>query len=381
MLPLLSTRRLQFTLIALLLLVVAVLAWSQLGGLGSAPLAQPAPPVPVTLTTVVRADVENAQTGVGAVQAHASVTLHSRIDGQLQRVAFKEGQDVRAGQLLAQLDDRALQAQLEQAQAQQARDQALLANARVDLQRYLQLARDGSVAQQTVDTQRAQVAQDEAALLNDRAAVDYARVQLSYATITAPLSGRVGARLVDPGNIVHAADPGGLLVINQVDPIDVVFSLTGDLIGAINAAQQDGRGLGLKVYARDGSLLGSGQLVLVNNQIDTSSGSIQLKGSLANPKHLLWPGQYVSVRLVLGIDRGVLTLPEAAILRGPDGTYVYRVGADHRAQPQLVQLGRVQDGRAVIASGLQAGDSVVLDGQYKIKPGSIVTVAARSAGQ
>ena len=345
----------------------------------AAPAGQPAAVV-ATLTTVARGAVPDFLTGVGTVQPLATVTVRTRIDGQLERVGYVEGQDVRAGQVLAQLDSRALRAQLEVAQAQQSRDGAQLANARVDLERYAALIKEDAITAQALDTQRALVAQLQAAVQNDLAQSDYAQVQLDYATITAPLSGRVGARLVDPGNIVRAADAGGLVVINQIDPIAVVFTLPGDAVQAINRARRAEQHLAVLAYARQGDeLLAHGELVLVNNQIDTASGTVQLKASFANQKHQLWPGQYVNVRLQLAERHDALTVPAAVIQRGPAGTYAYVVGPDGKAQVRAIEVQRVQDGRALIARGLQAGETVVVDGQYKLSPGASVVAAAPGA--
>jgi multidrug efflux system membrane fusion protein len=335
--------------------------------------------VPATLVKVAREDVPNFLTGVGTVQAQASVTVKTRLDGQLERINYTEGQDVKAGQVLAQLDARPLRAQLEQAQAQKAKDEAQLANARLDLNRDLQLIKEEAVTQQAVDTQRALVAQLQAAVKSDEAQVHFAEVQLSYTTITAPLSGRAGARLVDPGNIVHASDPNGLVIINQIDPIAVVFALPGDAVQEINRAQQAGKKLAVLAYSRDGEqLLARGELVLVNNQIDIANGTVQLKARFANPHHTLWPGQYVNVRLILGEHKQAITVPAAVIQRNESGLYAYVVGNDGKAQMRPVDVLQIQDGKAVITKGLQAGETVVLDGQYKIKPG--VAVVSSSSG-
>ena len=339
------------------------------------PPAAAASAVLVTSTLVQSQTVPTYHTGVGSVTAAQSVTVKARIDGQLDKIGFSEGQDVKAGQLLAQLDPRSLQAQLAQAQAQKTRDAALLGNARADLQRYVTLvAQDAATAQQ-LETQRALVAQLEAAQMTDDAQVNYAQVQLSFTKITAPISGRVGARLVDVGNIVHAADAGGLVVINQIDPITVLFTLPEDAVPEINRALRSSRTpLTVLAYARNGKEpLASGRLVLMNNQIDASTGTVQLKAQFSNPSHALWPGQFVNVRLVLGQRAQALTVPAAAVQRGQDGTYVYVVKDGNVVQSQLVKVAKMQDGIAVIDSGLNAGDRVVIDGQYKLKPGSTVT--------
>jgi multidrug efflux system membrane fusion protein len=306
--------------------------------------------------------------------------VRTRIDGQLERVGFTEGQDVKAGQLLARLDPRTLQAQLAQAQAQQARDQAQLANARVDLQRYTKLLADDASTPQQVDTQKALVAQLEAAVQTDAAQVDYAQVQLGFTTITAPIGGRVGARLVDAGNIVHATDANGLVVINQVDPITVLFTLPEDAIPAINQVlDAHGAAPVVEAYPREGNtLLGKGKLVLLNNQIDTATGTVQLKAAFANPQHRLWPGQFVNVRLMLGVREKALTVPAPAVQRGQDGTYAYVLDADGQTvQGKPITVAQIQDGLAVVDTGLAAGQRVVVDGQYKLKPGSRIVEAQR----
>ncbi len=365
-----------------LVLLIAGAGWFALrsGAQTPSPAARPATGVAATLVRVLRENVPDYQAGIGTVQAMATVTVKTRVDGQLERIGYVEGQDVKAGQVLAQLDARPLRAQLEQAQAQKARDEVQLANARVDLARYEGLIKEDATTQQTLDTQRALVAQLQAAVRTDTAQVHYAQIQLDYTTISAPLSGRTGARLVDPGNIVHAADPGGLVVINQIDPIAVVFTLPGDTVQAINRAQHRGGHLPVLVYGRDGGpLLARGELVLVNNQIDATSGTVQLKARFANAEHVLWPGQYVDVRLVLGEFAQALTVPAAVVQRGATGTYAYAVDAEGKAQIRPITVLRIQDGRAVVTRGLQAGETVVVDGQYKLRPGVPVVARAPAA--
>ena len=343
----------------------------------------PEGPVAVTTTRVKIQDMPIFRTGIGTVAPTFSVTVKARVDGELDKVAFTEGQDVKKGQLLAQLDPRTLQAQLLQAQAARAKDQATLANARADLARYTSLLAEEAATPQQVDTQKALVAQLDAALQTDDAQINYAQVQLGFTTIAAPIGGRVGARLVDIGNIVHAADANGLVVINQVDPISVVFTLpeeaVPDINRALNASSADHQPLVVQAYPRSGSeLLGSGRLVLLNNQIDTASGTVQLKASFANPQHTLWPGQYVNVRLVLGQRSQALTVPAAAVQRSQTGSYVYVVGADGQTvQTQPIEVASIQDGIAVIDKGLSAGQRVVVDGQYKLKPGARIAEVAR----
>jgi multidrug efflux system membrane fusion protein len=342
----------------------------------------PPPAVLVTTAVVRQHTVPEYRSGIGTVSAMRSVTVKVRVDGQLDKVGFTEGQDVKAGQMIAQLDPRTLAAQLAQAQATKAKDQATLGNARADLGRYTQLIAEDAATQQQVDTQKALVNQLEATVKTDDAAIAYAQVQLSFTTINAPISGRVGARLVDPGNIVHATDTTGLVVINQIDPIAVVFTLPEEAFQAINAAinshDAKHRQLVVQAYPRSGDeLLGTGSLILLNNQIDTTSGTVQLKGSFPNPQHKLWPGQYVNVRLVLGARDDALTIPSAAVQRSQTGTYVYTVNdADRTVATQPIHVAQMQEGMAIVDQGLKAGQTVVLDGQYKLRPGSTIRVQA-----
>jgi len=337
-----------------------------------------APAVQITSAKVLAQDVPIYRTGIGTVTAAQSVTVKARIDGQLDKVGFSEGQDVKAGQMLAEIDPRTLQAQLAQVQAQKAKDVAQLGNARTDLQRYTTLIGQDAATQQQVDTQKALVAQLDAAVKTDDAQINYAQVQLGFTKISAPISGRVGARLVDPGNIVHAADANGLVVINQVDPISVVFTVPeGDFQDINRALNSSKQALTVVAYPRNSERpLGTGKLVLLNNQIDTTTGTVQMKGSFPNPTHALWPGQYVNVRLMLGDRSQALTVPAAAVQRSQDGTYAYVVKDDNTVQNQPIQVAQIQDGIAVIESGLSAGERVVVDGQYKLKPGVSVIESA-----
>jgi multidrug efflux system membrane fusion protein len=342
----------------------------------------PEGPVAVTTAPVVRRDVQVIRTGIGTVTAAQSVTVRTRVDGQLDQVAFTEGQEVKAGQVLARVDSRTFEAQLAQAQAQGAKDEAQLANARVDLQRYTTLIAQDATTQQQLDTQKALVKQLEASVKTDAAAVKLAQVQLGYTTIVAPIGGRTGARLVDAGNIVHAADASGLVVINQIDPITAVFTLPEDAVQQINdAMRRSHQPMLVEALARDSDRqIAAGTLVLVNNQIDSTTGTVQLKASFVNPQHRLWPGQFVNIRLVLGVQPQALTMPAAAVLRGPDGLYAYVVDPDGKTvHTHTIQIGQVQDGVAVIDGGLDAGVRVVIDGHYKLKPGSQVVEAANAA--
>ncbi len=342
--------------------------------------------MPVKTVLALKETVPVALTGIGSVMPVASVTVRARIDGQLERLEFAEGQDVKAGQVLARIDARTFQATVQQAEAQKARDEAQLANARADLARYGQLIKEDATSQQTLDTQKALVNQLQATVRNDEASLNAAKVQLSFTTISAPISGRIGARLVDAGNIVHATDAGGLLVINQIDPIAVQFTLQESSFQTINAALRSaGPKTPLVVEAIDRStreVLSTGRLVLLNNQIDPATGTIALKAQFPNAAHKLWPGQSVDARIVLGQRVDAVTVPPAAVQRKQDGFFIYVLeagdkGSQVRAQP--VTLAPEVHGKAVIASGLAPGERVVVDGQYRLSPGARVADASASA--
>jgi len=301
------------------------------------------------------------------------------VDGELDRVGFKEGQDVKKGEVLAVIDPRALQAQLEQYDAQKARDEAQLANAMVDLDRYTHLVEQDSIPHQQLDTQRATVNQLRATVKFDQAQIDNAKVQLDYTTIRSPIGGRTGKRLVDPGNIVHAADTTGIVTINQIDPISVLFTLPEEQFQAVAAAQAAAKGQSLTVqaYARtDGSLLAKGQLTLVNNQIDTSTGTIQLRAVFPNSgTHALWPGQYVNVRIVLRDVPDAVTVPDAAVQRGPQGLFAYVLKDDGTVAAQPIAIAQSDGGRSIVTKGVNPGEHVVVGGQYKLRPGMKVVEA------
>ncbi len=377
------------TWIGLALLIVAIAAAFWLSRRQQAekkPKAGPPPAVVATTARVVQRDVPIYRAGIGTVTPAMSVTVKARVDGQLDKVGFAEGQDVKAGQLIASIDPRTLQAQLAQAQATRAKDAAQLANARVDLQRYTTLIAEDAATAQQVSTQKALVDQLAATVQTDEAAIRYAQVQLGFTSIVAPISGRVGARLVDPGNIVHATDTNGLVVINQIDPITVLFTLPEadfqDVNRAINANRGRTDGLVVEAYPRAGNeLLGKGQLVLLNNQIDTTTGTVQLKGLFPNPSHKLWPGQFVNTRLVLGARQGALVIPAAAVQRSQDATFVYVADDANAVQQVPIHVIQNQDGLAVYDQGPAAGQRIVVDGQYKLKPGSKIVEASQAGAR
>ena len=371
----LKTKRARMTLIAACaVLVVAAVVWRS--AFHATKAADPAksgtPSVPVMTTAVKEQDVPTYLAGIGTVTPLYAVTVKARVDGQLEKVMFSEGQDVTAGTVLAQIDPRPFQAQLELAQAQKARDSAQLKNSITDLERYTTLWKQDSIAQQTLTTQQATVDQLKATVQADQATIDNAKVQLDYTTIRAPISGRTGVRLVDPGNIVRASDNTGIVGINQINPIAVLFTLPEDRFQDINRAMREHGRTALDVQAfgrEDNTLLGTGKLMLVNNQIDTATGTVQLKAQFPNAAHKLWPGQYVNVHLMMGTRQRAATVPASVVQRGPNGLFAYVVNADETVAVRAIRVGPIHDGTAIIEEGLEAGTRVVTDGQYKLKPG------------
>ena len=336
--------------------------------------AAPPRPVPVTASTVEERDFSIYRVGLGTVQAYNTVTVKVRVDGEVQQIAFREGQDVRQGDLLAQIDPRPYAALLQQAEADKARDEALLANARLDLNRFSTLLRKDFATRQSVDTQEAQVAQYEAAVQHDHGAIDNARVQLGYTTITAPLSGRVGLRLIDQGNIVHAGDSLGLVVITQLNPIAVIFTLPQQHLPEIVAAMRRGA-LPVLAYDQDNrQKLAEGRLELIDNQIDQSTGSMRIKAIFPNDDTRLWPGEFVNAWLRIDVRHGTV-VPEAVVQSGPNGGYAYVITPDGSVEPRPLQVAGTHLGDALIAAGLAVGDRVVVDGQYRLRPGTKVIVA------
>jgi multidrug efflux system membrane fusion protein len=343
--------------------------------------AQQQTTVPVSTITVTTRNVAIFATGIGTVTPLYSVLVRTRVDGQLERVGFVEGQSVKAGDLLAQIDPRPFQAQLAQFEAQKVRDEAQLKNSILDLERFTTLWQQDSIARQQLDTQRAAVDQLKATIQLDQAQIDNAKVQLGYTTIRSPITGRTGVRLVDPGNIVHATDTSAIVMVNQLDPISVLFTLPEDMFRPVSEAKTRSgvQSLAVKAYARtDGALLGSGKLTLINNQIDTATGTFQLRAVFPNGSNALWPGQYVNVRLILNVLENATTIPESAVQRGPQGLYVYAARDDHTVAAQPVQIARVQEGLAIVEHGITPGERIVVDGQYKLKPG--VKIVESSAG-
>ena len=325
--------------------------------------------IPVTAAIVTARDMPIWLSGIGSVQPINVVTVKVRVDGQLDRVAFTEGQDVQAGDVLAQIDPRPFQAQLNQAQANMAKDKAQLANARLDLGRASKLATMGAGTSQNADTLKAQVAELEATVQADQAMVETARLNLGFCTVTSPLAGRVGMRLVDPGAIVHASDPNGLAAVTQMQPISVLFSLPQDDLAAVLAGQARSELL-VAVDTRDsGRHLADGKLVFIDSQVDPANGQVRLKANFANADRSLWPGTFVTARVKVRTEYAATVVPDRAVLRGENGPYVYVIRADHSVAVQEVKLGPSVDGYTEILSGVQHGENIVLDGQSRLAPG------------
>lgn len=338
------------------------------------------PPVPVVAVTARRGDLPVTLEGIGSVTPLATVTVRSRVDGQLMQVFFREGQQVRAGDPLAEIDPRPFQVQLEQAQGALARDQALLANANLDLARYRRLVATDSIPHQQLDTQAALVRQYEGIVQADQAQVDDANLQLTYAHVTAPISGRLGLRLVDPGNIVHAADPGGLVVITQISPIAVVFTIPEDSLPPVLAKLHAGAELPVEAYDRANvHPLASGRLLTVDNAVDANTGTVRLKAEFANADGALFPNQFVNARLQLDVRPDVVIVPGAAVQRGTQGPFVYVVTPAHTVDVRPVTLGGAHGDEVAVASGVMPGDLVVVEGAEGVRAGRAVTLRDASS--
>jgi membrane fusion protein, multidrug efflux system len=331
-----------------------------------------AAPIPVTVAHVQSADFPVYLNGLGTVQPFTTVTVRSRVDGQIIKVEFKQGRMVKEGDVLVQIDPRPYQAALDQALSKKAQDEANLKNAKLNLERYTSLAQKDYASKQQVDTQQATVDQLTAQIAGDQAAIENAQTQLSYTTIKAPLSGRAGFRLVDPGNIVHASDQSGIVTIVQLQPISVVFTAPEEQVQQINKALAEGI-VPVKALSSDGlKVLSEGRLGRVNNEVDQASGTIRMKAVFENKDDVLWPGLSVATRLLVETLKQVVVIPDDAVQRGPNGLYAYVVGEDNKAGVQPITVSQSGDGNSVITHGLAAGQEVVVAGQYRLQAGSVV---------
>ncbi len=374
-------------MIFLCLLVVAAIVYA----LWFFPSASPAKkldpsagqPIPVVTAVAVTRDMPIYQDGLGTVQAFNTVTMKAMVDGPLVTVNFREGQAVHKGDVLAQIDPRTFQAALDNAVAKKAQDEAQLANARLDLARYQKLVANAYTSAQQADTAKAQVAQFAALVQQDQAQIDTARTQLSYSTIVAPIDGLTGIRQVDPGNIVHAVDATGIVVITQLQPISVLFTLPQQTLPAVASAMAAGPApvLALAQDATGGPprLLDSGVLAVLDNQVDSTTGTIKLKATFPNQQHRLWPGGFVSVRLRTEVAKDALVVPPSAIQRGPRGPYVFVIGPDSTAKRRLVTVGYEDEAASIVTGGLKAGETVVVDGASRLSDDTKVAVARPDA--
>jgi multidrug efflux system membrane fusion protein len=363
-----------------LLAAVALIVWRVIVHKRAEAAAHAPPPaIAVDAAAVTHADVPIYLTGLGTVQAFYTVTVTARVDGELQKIAFTEGQTVHKGELLAQIDPRPNQAAYDQAIATKAKDAAQLANSKRDLDRYTTLQPEDLASKQTVDTQHALVDQLTAQLQVDQALIDNAHTQLEYTRIASPIDGRTGIRLVDPGNIVHAAATTGIVVVTQVQPISVIFTLPEEDLPAISAALAAGPVQVTTVSRDGGTVLDQGTLALVDNQIDQATGTARLKATFANPRNTLWPGQYVNARVLVRTTHNALTLPTTAVQLGPNGPFTYVVTANSTVEVRPLKIGDESGGMTVVNSGLALNERVVTSNQYRLQAGTHVRVNAADA--
>jgi multidrug efflux system membrane fusion protein len=341
--------------------------------------AQGVPAVPVTVTTATKQDVPLWLRGLGTVQAYYAVQLRPRVDGTLTQVPVAEGQDVKKGDLLAVIDPRPYQAILDAAVAKKQQDQAQMANAQTDMARYASLVQKDFASRQQLDTQQAMVKQFSAAIVGDDAQIEAAQLNLSFCYIIAPFDGRIGLRNVDPGNIVHSAEPTPIISVMQIHPISVTFTLPQDNLPAINAAMAQ-KQLDVVVYAGDNKTeLDRGTLLTPDNTIDTTTGTIKMKAIFPNKLNTLWPGQFVNAWLLLGTQADVVAIANSTVQHGPNGLYVYQVGSNDTVTMQPIVVARDEGGVSVVSSGLAAGAKVVATGQSRLQAGSRVTVVEARA--
>jgi multidrug efflux system membrane fusion protein len=376
-------KRFLFAIVALVVVVALLVGYRsrEKAAQTSAKAAAGPAAVPVAAVRVAFADVPVTLDGIGTVQALNTVSIHPMVDGPLTQVKFREGQDVKAGDVLAQIDPRTYQATYDQAVAKKAQDEATLANARLDLTRYAKLAKTQYTTAQQADTQRSTVAQDEALVRQDQAQIDSARTNLSYTTITAPVTGRTGIRQVDAGNIVHGTDTTPITVVTTLQPIAVVFTLPQQTLPDVTAAMAAGHPgvLALPQGGDSSQPIDRGTVAVLDNEVDQTTGTIKLKAIFPNAKLALWPGAFVNVRLLLRTDKHVVAIPTPAVQRGPLGAFVFVVGADGVVARRNVTLGQQNDTLAVVTQGVQAGEMVVTDGASRLTDGAKVKVMAEKA--
>ena len=363
--------------IAAVLITGGVYTYAETGLLGgkdgtSKPSATPATPATVALAK--SSDVPEYIMGVGAAQALKTVVVRARVDGEMTEVNFTEGQEVREGDVLVRLDSRQIEAQIRQTEANLERDQTAIEQSNRDVARARDLFSKGAGPQLNLDNAKTTLAAAKAALAGDQALLDNQKVQLTWYTLTAPISGRTGVRRVDPGNIVHSSDAGGIVTITQLQPAAVLFSLSQDALDRVKAAMKAGP-LDVVAYDRDGSnQLGVGKLQLIDNQVDTSSGTISLKAIVPNEDERLWPGEFVSVKLVLGVRKNATTIPATAAQRGQAGYFVFVAKSDNTVERRAVEIADIRDNIAIVTNGLKPGETVVTDGQYKLRPGQRIAI-------
>jgi multidrug efflux system membrane fusion protein len=336
-------------------------------------------PIPVVITAATQRDVPVYLDGLGNAVPLVTVTVHPQVDGPLTEVAFKEGQNVKKGDLLARIDPRPFTIAVHQAQAALARDQAQYRNAELNFTRYTALHDQGLATQEQLDDQRATAEQFAGTTKADQAQIESAQLNLAYTDIRSPVDGVTGVRQVDVGNVVHAADPNGIVIVTQLDPMTIIFTLPQDDLPQIN--KEISAGLDIEAYSRDGSqLLGKGKLTLIDNQVNVTTATVKLKGTVPNPDKALWPNEFVRARLVLAVRKGVLAIPAPAVQRGPQGTFVYIVNPDQTAALRTIEVDTVQEQWAIISKGIQPGDKVVVEGQNQLRPNAKVSVRAGAGG-
>ena len=368
------------SLVAVLAIGTVLVARHEFQRAASPPAAIPT--VPVVAGVVSSQDVPIYLRGVGTVIAYNTVLVRSQIQGQITKIAFTEGQTVHAGDLLAQIDPRPYQAQVDQVTATRDRDQAQLANAQANLGRYTDLGAKGWATPQLVETQTAQVAQLQSAIKADEALIEAANVQLGYTSLTSPISGVTGVRQIDVGNIIHPTDPNGLVVVTQIEPISVIFTLPETDLPQIQQQQMANGSLRVLAYSQDGTLkLDEGKLTLVDNEILQTTGSIRLKAEFPNTAHRLWPGELINVWLLLDTRHNGLTIPASAVQRGQNGSFSYVITPANTVQVRPIKVSQISQGQALIDAGLTANEQIVVDGQYKLQAGSHVTILHGKAAE